>query len=164
VIELAKNCPRTSASKKISKIQAAQHQLEGAIANLFLGNWSAAITLAGAAEDILPNHQDYGDLFTVAKTNGPARHGRSEKEIAELLNEVRNWLKHHQMGSKEFKADIEVTQIDAVVMVLRAYTRFCAHHAPIEKNEILSEHLGIFENWFRENYADWLVPRISDNE
>jgi hypothetical protein len=149
----------------MDKIQAAQHQLEGAIANLFLGNWPAAITLAGAAEEILPSHEIHGDLFTVARKNGPKRHDRSEGEIADILNELRNWLKHHQTGEKEnFKTHQEIRQEDAVIMVLRAYTRFCAYHAPIGQNEILSEHIGVFETWFRKNYADWLLPKNSEME
>jgi len=155
LIDLASECRRTSDARQYSKLDAAQHQLEAAIAKLFLGNWPAAITLAGAAEDVLPPKSDKADLFSVAKTLGEARHGKTPKEIADLLNETRNWLKHDQQNTTSPIQDI--TQEDAVIMVLRAATRFGAHHAPLEPEEALCEALVVFRQWFTTQYRDWLV-------
>ena len=156
MIELARVCKRTDTVQEYDQIQAAQHQLEGAIANLFMGNWPAAITLAGAAEDILPPHDSNIDFFSFIKVRAATDHGRSEKQIADMLNELRNWLKHDQTKRSNYKAVQEITQADAIVMILRAHSRFYSHHAPVEKNEILSENLEVFTTWFRANYSDWL--------
>ena len=154
--DLAAACKRTSEVKKYNKMSAAQHQLEGAIANLFVGNWPAAITLAGAAEGILPAHDQHEDLFSLATKKGPEVFGYSSREISDKLNELRDWLKHHQKSNPAFTVEQEISQDDVVSIVMRAYTRFYAHNLPVEPNEALSEHLLVFENWFRTNYADWL--------
>ncbi len=137
-------------------MSAAQHQLEGAIANLFSGNWPAAITLAGAAEGVLPQHEKHDDIYSMATKMGPEIFGHSSKEISDKLNELRDWLKHHQKDNPNFRTNQTISQNDVVSIVMRAYTRFRAHNLPIEQNEALSEHLLVFENWFRENYLDWL--------
>ena len=157
--ELANTCKRTDVGKEYDKMLAAQHQLEGAITNLFLGNWPAAITLAGAAEGILPVHEKYDDLFSTATKRGPQVFGHSSKEIADKLNELRDWLKHHQSDNPNRSDKQIITQDDAVSVVMRAYTRFCAHNQPVGLNESLSEHLFVFENWFRKNYPDWLQDK-----
>ena len=147
--DLAASCARTQVVKTHDKLSAAQHQLEAAIADLFVGNWPSAITLAGAAEDILPPHEARPDLFTVAKGLSGKRFNESPKEIVEVLNEKRNWLKHDQ--SRDLKDTQTFTQEDAVIMILRASTRFDAHN-----NGVQSENLAIFREWFRTHYGDWL--------
>ena len=157
--ELAKYCARTEIKLTITKLQAAQNQLEGAIANLFLGNWPAAITLAGAVEDSLPTIDAQSDFYTEAKKSGADVFKKTEKNISDEMNELRNWLKHDKTEITK-----EITQQDVLVMVLRAYSRFRAHHEPIEPDAVLSESFGVFEHWLSKNYPDWISGNYSDSE
>ncbi len=151
--ELAQNCSRAHDAKMYSKLQAAQHQLEGAIASFFLGNWPAAITLAGAAEEAIPPHEKFQDFIQIAKSLGPSKHGKSEKEIIQLFNEQRNWLKHNSNGHPE---SMEFFQENALTMIMRALTRLQARYAPFEPNEHISESIAVFELWVRDHYTDWI--------
>ncbi len=60
---LATICSRSDEIQSYDPLTAAQHQIEGAIHNLFIGNWVSAITLAQAAEGILPPHSLYPDIM-----------------------------------------------------------------------------------------------------
>lgn len=156
--QLAQNCTRTSVARTYTKLDAAQHQLEGAIANFFLGNWPSAITLAGAAEEAIPAHEKYPDLIKVAKSLGPSKYGKTEKEILQLFNEQRNWLKHNGTNHAE---NMEFFQENALTMIIRALSRLQAHYAPFEPNEYISDGIAVFELWVRNHYADW-YSNISD--
>ncbi|MGB8313336.1 MAG: hypothetical protein WCE69_02505 [Aestuariivirga sp.] len=147
---LAENCLRTDITRTMNKVEAAQQQMEGAIANLLLGNWACAITLAGAAEDVLPKPTEENDLFCTAQKVGSQKHSVTPQKIVSMFNEKRNWLKHDQSDNHHFKATQDFSQEDAVIMVLRAYTRFLA----IAKSN--SEHVAVFEDWFRKHYSDYL--------
>lgn len=160
--ELARLCKRTEETVVFDKLSAAQHQIEGAIANLFLGNWPAAITLAGAAEEILPSHSTNVDFFTFVKKRAAEDNNRSEKEIADILNEQRNWLKHDQIGNPNFKATQTFSQGEAVSVIVRACSRLYAHLHPMATDEVLSENIWIFESWLRLNYADWLQSETEE--
>jgi hypothetical protein len=153
------HCTRTGETQSYNKLQAAQHQIEGAIANFFLGNWPSTITLAGAAEDILPPNDQFDDLFTIARKFGPEKFGKSEKEIADLLNGKRNWLKHNNVNHDQ---DLVFAQEDALSMLIRAVTRLQAHLAPFEPGEQISEHIAEFEFWCRKHYADWINPKTEE--
>jgi hypothetical protein len=149
---LAQSCDRTNASVELTKTEAAQQQLEGAIANLFLGNWACAITLAGAAEIMLYEVNENVDLFKTAKAIAPEHFNINETQLVNLLNERRDWLKHRQ---PEKANSMEFRQEDAIVMILRAYTRlYAVTHAA-------SENMDTFETWFREKYPDWLSVHVS---
>ena len=148
--ELAQACLRTTVAKSMTKTEAAQQQLEGAIANLYLGNWACAITLAGAAEDVMPSPPNEADLFTTALKLGQEQYHLSSTAIVSMYNEKRNWLKHHQTGNADLKLSQDFRQEDAVIIILRAYTRFAA----ITKSA--SEHITGFDSWLQKNYSDWL--------
>ena len=154
---LASNCPRIDSKRPYDQVSASQHQLEGAIANLFLGNWLAAITLAGAAEDILPPHEKFRDMMSILP-DVASNHQSNTKVLADIMNEKRNWLKHDKSKDPNAQKLQEFSQEDAVIMILRALTRFAAHHMPIAPNEILSEHIAVFHKWLAENYSEYL-PR-----
>jgi hypothetical protein len=75
-----------------------------------------AITLAGAAEEILPN------------TNGPhafeiMRDHPTFKRIGWDWNEARNWLKHYDEAKPEFRT---FHQSEAALIIYRAITKFAA--------------------------------------
>ena len=154
---LAENCLRTNTARTMTKVQAAQQQLEGAIANLFLGNWACAVTLSGAAENVMPKPDKENDLFCVAQKVSSEKHNMKSKDMIAMFNEKRDWLKHHQTGTPQYKAAQDFSQEDAVIMILRAYTRFLA----ITNSD--TEHIVVFEEWFRKHYPDYLGLGKSSN-
>ena len=158
--ELASKCLRTNLRRNYDQVSASQHQLEGAISNLFLGNWLAAMTLAGAAEDILPQPEQYPDMMS-ALSEVAASQNTTKKILVDVMNEKRNWLKHDKSNDPKASQLQEFTQEDAVIMILRAFTRFAAHHMPIEPNEILSEQIFEFQKWLNIHYPEYSVPSLS---
>ncbi len=132
--------------KQYDKLQAAQHQLEGAIANLFLGNWPAAITLAGAAEDILPIVEGRSDAFKLLQLSFSLSYNLNESEINAKLNEKRNWLKHK---TENLSKTQNFTQADAIVMIIRALSRYSAHEDPPQKGEVINEAMSVFWHWYK---------------
>ena len=156
MLELAKNCSRTNDAINLSKFDAAQQQLEGAIQNLFLGNWACAVTLACAAEEMLPSLGNDSDLFSIGRRLGVANHSKTESEVSDMFNDLRNWLKHL---TPEKPATYEMYQWHAVEAIVRAHSRLSAHQMPFEPNEVLSEHSFIFENWFRQHYSELFEAR-----
>ena len=80
----------------LSKIDAAVEQLDWAI-RLFLdyGAYVPAISLAGAAEEILGKAVQGRSGFELLKKKFTADFGFSEKILNdEYLNRAKNWLKH----------------------------------------------------------------------
>jgi hypothetical protein len=80
----------------VSKIEAAVDQLDWSI-RLFLDHCAfiPAITLAGAAEEIIGQTLGEQSAFGLLKSRIAARTGLTEKAITQLhLNRARNWAKH----------------------------------------------------------------------
>lgn len=146
--ELAKNCSRTTEAQTLSKVDAAQQQLEGAIANLFLGNWACAITLAGAAEDMLPAVEGKEDLYRVAKSIGSNHFQMNDGEMRILLNDQLVWLKHKTVDKPKLMA---FQQDDAIIMIIRAYTRL---QTTIEKT---SPNMDLFVEWISKEYPSYMT-------
>ena len=95
---------------ELSKIDAAAEQLDWAI-RLFLDHqaYLPAITLAGAAEEILG--QAVGDraAFAQLKTVFAGRFDISEKIISQQhLNKARNWLRHWDQRTDHEKICLEL--------------------------------------------------------
>ena len=157
--QLAAACSKTTAARSYDQLTVAQHQLEGAIANLFLGNWPTAITLAGAAEEILPEHQTYKSLIEVAKADFAKKHNMKSNEIANIMNKQRNWLKHDKSSDPNAESNMDFSQEDAIIMIVRALTKLKAHHAPFDENEALSGHVLVFEDWCKSNYPEYSVTK-----
>jgi hypothetical protein len=137
---------------KISKQEAAARQIDAAVDRLFANDLVCAITLSGAAEDSLidPTEPDQQHLFALMKQNGVLRTGSSEQSLVnDHFNVVRNWLKHDKP-----EPEIEIRQEDAVIMVLRAMTKFTAVYG----TEAASPRMLSFEDWFRRNYSNWIEP------
>jgi hypothetical protein len=147
VKELAHECIRNEKTSNLDKKDAAQQQLEGAIFSLFMDNWASAITLAGAAEGILPNVK--GDFIDIVKNSSSSVFGLSESQTVDFFNERRNWLKHHQIDHKEFRNTMDFKQEHAVLMIFRATSKFVLAY------RTLSPNMQHFHTWFSENYPDW---------
>lgn len=107
----------------ISKLDAARIQIDSAIDHYFQNDHVCAVTLAGAAEDILAGlldvsgqqtafeflHDWYQENFSTTV---------SKKEFSQrMLNQGRNWLKH---ADKEPDSKFEITERDSIVMLMRA--------------------------------------------
>ena len=157
---LATICRRSDEIKSYDPLTAAQHQLEGAIHNLFIGNWGSAITLAQAAEGILPQHPVYPDMMKL-KPKVAENLGVSEKVISDTMNEKAKWLRHDKSSDPNAMKKIQISQLDVAIMILRAFSRFAAHHMPIAPEEILSEQIFEFQKWLRIHYPDYSIPSLS---
>ena len=103
----------------LSKAEAAARQVEGAIEALVRGHFDIAITLAGAAEDMLDRP---GSLFDYQRDHPRAKklgleEDTQRKALADHMNVERNWLKHK--GPPE---SMEFTLYSAAFMIARAVT------------------------------------------
>jgi len=161
VKQLASLCTRTDELVIFSKFEVAKHQLDAAIYNLFLGNWPASITLAGAAEEVLPRPVDKDDLFAFLKKRVALDESIDAKAVGAALNELRNWSKHFDTPAK---TDQQYSQIDAVSMILRAHSRLYFQETAAEHNYYSTTAQEVFVDWFKANYRDWLEPQDHDGK
>jgi hypothetical protein len=113
----------------LSKIDAAVDQLDWAM-RLFLDQqaYVPAITLAGAAEEILGETLGDRSAFAQLKTRLSAMTGLPEKVVSqEHLNRGKNWLKHWQglRDDETIELDLEA---EAIQYILRAVTNLLGGH------------------------------------
>lgn len=108
-----------------------QSQIHCAI-NLYTNYFfDAAITLALAAEDQLPdttNPHAYSAIKAVSE------------DLAKTSNVLRNWLKHHKQPEK-----IDVSQTDVVTAILRASSKYMAVYSSY------TPEMDAFFDWCRKN-------------
>jgi hypothetical protein len=136
---------------RVSKREAAEEQIDQAIRSLLTDLFVCAVTLAGAAEDSLPDTERPEEvLVDLMRSHGPGRTGLSQKQLMQRFNGLRNWLKHHRANLPE----VDVQQEDAVFMILRAYTKFTS----VFGEKAVTPTMRDFEGWFRRNYPHWLEP------
>lgn len=112
----------------VSKIDAAVHQLDWAI-KLFLDSeaYIPAITLAGAAEEIIGQTLQDQSVFAQLKAKFAADLGLPEKIISQVyLNKTKNWLKHWQDLRDEESIEIDL-EAEAVQYLVRAITNLILH-------------------------------------
>ena len=112
----------------VSKIDAAVHQLDWAI-KLFLDSeaYIPAITLAGAAEEIIGQTLQDQSVFAQLKVKFSANLGLPEKVISQVyLNKTKNWLKHWQDLRDEETIEIDL-EAEAVQYLVRAITNLRLH-------------------------------------
>jgi hypothetical protein len=125
---------------RLSKLDAARIQLDSAIESYFRQEHVCAVTLAGAAEDILAGllqakgeqspfeflHDWYQGTYatTVSRSD-------FSKQIA---NPARNWLKH---ADTDAGTSLDITERDSLLMFMRAlpcyYTLTGSHTDPMRK-------------------------------
>ena len=136
----------------IHRRDAVRTQIEAAICLFGQGKALPALSLAGAAEDATPDTSE-PHVFQMAKASG-YRHGHgTPKEVATRLNELKNWLKHHD----DQKPDAcQFHEIEAVFMILRAATKY---EAVYQADDI--DGLTDFSNWLTSHpdYANILTGR-----
>jgi len=134
---------------QVTKIDAAIDQLDWAII-LFLDNeaYVPAITLAGAAEEILGEAVSSEAAFRILKKSLPEKYGIEEKIMSqEHLNKTKNWLKHWKKMKDEESIEIEL-ETEAIHYLVRAITNLITHD-----NSLTCETPRFFK-WLNENRAD----------
>jgi hypothetical protein len=119
---------------------AALYQITAAIKHFYDGHLECAITLASAAEGVLPDAPEGESLFQHLKANS-ARHGRK----SDHLNFVQNWLKHGKYNGYEIEK-MRITAFLAAIALWRAITKFVAvYHKEtpeMEKFMVWSRDIG----------------------
>lgn len=113
---------------ELSKIDAAVDQLDWAI-RLFLDHeaYVPAITLAGAAEEILGRAVGSGAAFDVLKKQFATDLGMPEREVSQdHLNRARNWLKHWDGHTDDEKINLQLDE-EALQYIVRALTNLSTH-------------------------------------
>lgn len=137
----------------LSKLDAAVDQLDWAI-RLFLDNkaYVPAITLAGAAEEILGEMLGGDSAFGQLKQRIAATSGLPEKVVSQLhLNRSKNWLKHWQGLRDEETIDIEL-ETEAIQYIVRAVANLVGHDRSMP-----SEGPRFF-SWLCSNRPDLCEP------
>lgn len=129
----------------ISKVDAARAQLECAIRLYDEDDWVCALTLAGAAEEVLPPGEA-PDVFSSIARQALAKN-ITPKSARDSANEARNWLKH---SGDDHPPSIEIGETDAALMIVRAMTRF---HAVTGGQ---TPTMNAFERAFRERYPQFV--------
>ena len=98
---------------QVNKIDAAVNQLDWAI-KLFIDHqeYVPAITLAGAAEEIVGEAVSSEAAFRMLKKSLSEKTGIEEKVISqEYLNKTKNWLKHWKGMKDEESLEIDLMKI-----------------------------------------------------
>jgi hypothetical protein len=98
----------------LTRAEAATRQVEAAIEAMMRGRFDVAITLAGAAEDMINRE---GSLFAFQQAKAKEL-GIDGKELSDHMNAQRNWLKHNRPPDS-----MDFTLYDAGFMVARAVTK-----------------------------------------
>lgn len=136
---------------QVSKIDAAVNQLDWAI-KLFLDHqeYVPAITLAGAAEEIVGEAVSSEAAYRILKKSLSEKTGIEEKVISqEHLNKTKNWLKHWKEMKEEESLEIEL-ETEAIQYIVRAISNLLVHDS-----SFTSETLRFFK-WLNENKKDLL--------
>ena len=110
---------------KMSKRQAVEQLIDGAIRAHEAEEHAVTITLAGAAEDAMPDI-DQEHIFAVTRNafTGHADLGgepKSEKQVVRMLNAERDWLKH---SNPKQPAEMELG--GSITWIFRAISKFQA--------------------------------------
>ncbi len=134
---------------QISKIDAAVAQLDWAI-KLFLNEkaYVPAITLAGAAEEIIGETLSSESTFRLLKVSLSDKYGIPEKVISQdYLNKTKNWLKHW----KEMK-DKECLEIELETEAIQYLIRGIANLVTYDRS--VTSETPRFLAWINENRKD----------
>jgi len=135
----------------ITKLDAAQIQLDAAIDHFFHGNHVCAVTLAGAAEDIFAGllkvsgqQTPFEFLHDWYQSNYATTISRSDfsRQIANL---GRNWLKH---ANNDAQTNFDITERDSIMMLMRALP--CYHKLTTNHTEKMEQ----FFQYVKTNIAE----------
>ena len=141
MLKISTHLLRDNAVRKIDKLSAAQEQVDGAIEAFFNDRWPTAITLAGAAEYMLPIVDVDNDMFELGKKMASSL-SMSKNEAITFMNEHRDWLKHVQIDRPVTQS---FDQNDVLIMILRAYLRLRSI------THFESEPMCVFRSWIEKN-------------
>lgn len=111
--------PNPLAKIELTKELAAMRQTYFAMEAFKTGDFDVAITLAGAAEELLPEI-DGQDVFSRLRNDPRGIELFGDKRWSQLVNLERNWLKHQTI---EFGVTITVSAMDAAYMIIRAMAK-----------------------------------------
>lgn len=130
----------------LSKIDAAVDQLDWSI-RLFLDHHAfvPAITLAGAAEEIIGEILGDESVFSLVKKNLAADLNLPEKVISQAhMNRAKNWLKHWKEIKDEETINVDL-EGEAIQYIVRALTNLILH------DQSLPSEGPRFFDWLAEN-------------
>ena len=133
----------------LSKHDAAVDQLDWAI-RLFLDNnaYVPAITLAGAAEEILGEMLGADSAFVQLKQRIMAMSDLPEKVVTQLhINKSKNWLKHWQGLRDEETINLDL-ETEAIQYIVRAVANL------IGQDRSLPSEGSRFFSWLRANRTE----------
>lgn len=133
----------------VSKIEVAVDQLDWSI-RLFLDHQAfiPAITLAGAAEEIIGQTLGDQSAFALLKSRITAQSGLPESTVSQLhLNRAKNWAKHW-LGMKDDEAIHLELETEAIQYILRAISNLIGH------DRSLPSEGPRFFSWLKENRMD----------
>jgi hypothetical protein len=115
-------------------------QVEEAIKALERGDFDIAVTLAGAAEEMLERSDHHMWSFMLQSPQAAAFD--EKKELVPFLNAQRNWLKHSGGGDT-----MTLTRAHAAFMITRAMSKL---------DEALSPRMKRFQRWYKDNLDEVL--------
>jgi hypothetical protein len=143
----------------VSEREAARNQIIGAIGMYQRGWYDCAITLAGAAEDSLPDHPRSARdalLTQIRRVAVPAEIADAFYAVfdrkGDWMNDILNWLKH----DKKRRPAIEIYRIDAEMMIFRAITKL---DEPLWRLESESQMIAWFLKQMTENAMRYAASR-----
>jgi len=139
---------------ELTKVDAAFNQIMAAIEMLLRGRYECALTLAGAAEEMLPEtpQSAFGWLRETPVPDELLDHDYAafnEKMRATFWNTERNWLKHDKQPNV-----MKVRRLDAKTMIARAVTHLPPDTPVAPENDALLQ--TFFDLWFRD--VGWKPP------
>lgn len=105
----------------LTKLDAAVRQTRAAMAAFEAGDFDIAVTLACAAEGMIPSGQR-GSVHDLTMKAAKTLLGSKEAtKFNSKINERRDWLKHKTV---EMPNEICIDAVDAALAILRAMTKF----------------------------------------
>jgi len=121
-------------------------QINAAIEHLHRGDFECAITLAGAAEGMLPETDKPHFLQKVKALEASLKGAEGENRA----NAHINWLKHGKVRDNEARIETAtISQLDVIVTIWRAITKFEALYVVADADRT-PQMIG-FANWAREH-------------
>jgi hypothetical protein len=124
---------------------ASMRQINAAIEHLHRGDFECAITLAAAAEGMLPDTDKPHFLQKVRALEESLKDAEGENRA----NAHINWLKHGKLRDNEARIETAtISQLDVIVTIWRAISKFEAVYVSGDADR--TPQMIQFANWTRE--------------
>lgn len=104
----------------MTKQEAVEHLIDGAIRAYDDGDHVCVITLAGAAEGAMPPAETQ-IFFEIAQDAILGKTPERRREVVSQLNAERDWLKHYNE-----RQPVEMMMSDSILWIVRAMSKFQA--------------------------------------